>query len=111
MTWEPEENLTNCQEAMNIFVKEEKTRTKIKQEQKKQEQDGEYEVARILDVKFPKSGGRDFMIRWRGHGAEDDTWEPERNLDCSEMIKRFMERHQQVTRSAPSSILTPAIAK
>ena len=47
-----------------------------------------------MDVKFSKkSGNRKFLIRWKGHGADDDTWEPEENLDCSELIEKFLKKH------------------
>ena len=58
--------------------------------------DGSFEVGRILDVRFKKSGSQEFMIRWKGHGAGEDTWEPEENLDSKELIEKFMLRHQKV---------------
>ena len=94
-TWEPEENLTGCQELIDNFLFEEKTRLRMEEERRKREDvEGHYEVGRIIEVQFKKSGSREFQVRWKGHGAADDTWEPEENLDCVELIEKFMLKHE-----------------
>jgi len=96
-TWEPEENLQGCQEAIDNFLVEEKTRLRMEEERRKREEDeGHYEVGRITEVKFRKDGSREFLIRWKGHGPDVDSWEPEENLDCPEKIEKFMEIHERV---------------
>jgi len=96
-TWEPEENLQGCQEAIDNFLVEEKTRLRMEEERRKrEEEEGHYEVGRITEVKFRKDGTREFLIRWKGHGPEVDSWEPEENLDCPEKIEKFMEIHEKV---------------
>ena len=58
-----------------------------------------------------QGGRREFLIRWVGHGAEDDSWEPESNLDCDDLIDKFMdklEREENVghrsLREAPAKV-------
>jgi len=103
-TWEPEENLTGCQDIIDNFLIEEKTRLREEEmRRKREEEEGAYEVQRILEVKFVKTRGkennegelREFLIRWKGHGDEDDSWEPEENLACPEMIEKFMEKFEK----------------
>merc|ERR1712226_1589532 len=97
LTWEPEENLMGCQEAIDNFLVEEKTRLRMEEERRKrEEEEGHFEVQRILEVKFRKDGTREFLIRWKGHGPEVDSWEPEENLDCPEKIEKFMAIHERV---------------
>ena len=55
---------------------------------RREEEEGKYEVGRILEVKFPKNKPKEFLIRWKGHGEELDSWEPETNLDCTDLIDR-----------------------
>ncbi|XP_058799952.1 myb-like protein X [Phymastichus coffea] len=52
----------------------------------------EYEVARIIEVYFKKDKSREFLIRWKGFSAKEDTWEPEEHLNCPELINKFMEK-------------------
>eukprot|EP00091_Calanus_sinicus_P003857 TRINITY_DN14020_c0_g1_i1.p1 TRINITY_DN14020_c0_g1~~TRINITY_DN14020_c0_g1_i1.p1 ORF type:complete len:171 (+),score=47.01 TRINITY_DN14020_c0_g1_i1:470-982(+) len=119
-TWEPEENLTGCQDIIDNFLIEEKTRLREEEmRRKREEEEGAYEVHRILEVKFRKSKGkenneeelREFLIRWKGHGEDDDSWEPEENLNCPEMIEKFMvkfekrlEASEKTLREAPKKV-------
>ncbi|QRW20558.1 Retrotransposable element Tf2 protein [Rhizoctonia solani] len=49
----------------------------------------EYEVEQIIDSKQQK-GKWFYLIKWKGYGPEDNSWEPEELLDHSqEEIKRF----------------------
>ena len=100
-TWEPEENLGGCEDLIENFEIEERTRKiearELEEKRKQEEADGHYEVARILEVKFSKVGGkREFLVRWKGWGPEGDTWEPEENLDCEELIEKFMDKHERI---------------
>ncbi|KAF5269892.1 hypothetical protein FQR65_LT05691 [Abscondita terminalis] len=59
------------------------------------ESDDEFEVDRILDVYFKKNGKREFLVSWKGYPSTQDSWEPEENLDCTNLIERYMEKVQQ----------------
>ena len=72
-----------------MIVKEKKDREK-EEFIRNAEEKGNYEVAKIVDFKKKMSGKREFLVRWKGYTWEDDTWEPEENLDCVELIDRFM---------------------
>lgn len=43
----------------------------------------------MIDQKLVK-GVKQFLIRWKGYGADSDTWEPESTLSCSELIAKFI---------------------
>ena len=60
----------------------------LAEKKRREEEEGKYEVGKVLEVKFPKGKPREFLIRWKGHGEEMDSWEPENNLDCSDLIQR-----------------------
>jgi len=43
-----------------------------------------------MEVHFKKNGVREFLIHWKGFSHKDDTWEPEKNLSCPDLIEKFM---------------------
>ncbi|OCT84416.1 chromodomain Y-like protein 2 [Xenopus laevis] len=49
-----------------------------------------YEVERIVDKRKNKKGKWEYLIRWKGYGSNEDTWEPEHHLlHCEEFIDNF----------------------
>ncbi|XP_063044040.1 chromodomain Y-like protein 2 [Engraulis encrasicolus] len=49
-----------------------------------------YEVERIVDKRKNKKGKWEYLIRWKGYGSKEDTWEPEHHLlHCEEFIDQF----------------------
>lgn len=55
----------------------------------------EFEVEKIIEVHFKKDKNREFLIRWKGFGPNDDTWEPEEHLNCPHLIEKFMHKVEQ----------------
>uniref|UniRef100_A0A674PL86 Chromodomain Y like 2 n=1 Tax=Takifugu rubripes TaxID=31033 RepID=A0A674PL86_TAKRU len=47
-------------------------------------------VERIVDKRRNKKGKWEYLIRWKGYGSKEDTWEPEHHLlHCEEFIEQF----------------------
>ncbi|XP_014368867.2 chromobox protein homolog 1 [Papilio machaon] len=131
-TWEPE-NTLSCPELINKFNEEKenskdevgktsrgkkgpkrKSNTKTKTSPKKRkneesdsedaDEEAEYEVERILEVHHKKSGERDFLIHWKGWASKYDSWEPESNLNCPELIKKFLAKVDKARSSESRSL-------
>lgn len=118
-TWEPE-NTLSCPDLIAKFndekensknkeIKAEKKNSKKRKGAKKEskspakkpktvwdnkqsEENAEYEVERILEVHHKKNGKREFLIHWKGWSSKFDSWEPENNLNCPDLIKKFMDK-------------------
>eukprot|EP00965_Chrysotila_dentata_P199987 6179713-Pleurochrysis_carterae.AAC.2 len=48
-----------------------------------------YAVHRILDEREGSDGSHEFLIKWKGYKASQNTWEPEANILNKKLIARF----------------------
>lgn len=48
-------------------------------------------MERIVDVR-KKTGKREFLVKWKGYGPKQNTWEPETNLNCPKLLSAFLKK-------------------
>merc|ERR550532_199669 len=69
---------------------EEKPRKKKKKGKKKKKAEAEYEVETIVSKRESEEGKVEYLVKWKGWNASDNTWEPVDNLHSSkDLIDEF----------------------
>jgi hypothetical protein len=126
-TWEPESTL-NCSELIAEFKAKQKKKGKAKLAKKRSKESSNSDdqgwdenenfevkysvltlffflsanfeqVERILDVYFKRNGQREFLVSWKGFPNSQNSWEPEENMDCKDLIKKFMSKVEKAKES------------
>lgn len=108
-TWEPESTL-NCPDLISKYQaskgdsgkqsgkhkeskKKKKRESKVNDKNEENDEEDEntiYEVDKIIEVHHKRNGRREFLVRWKGYSQAENTWEPEENMNCPDLIERFM---------------------
>lgn len=64
----------------------------ITQETSKDKIQGEYVVEKVVDKRVTKNGKTQYLLKWKGYGSEENTWEPVEHIYCVDKVKQFEQK-------------------
>lgn len=53
----------------------------------------------------------EYYLKWRGFGNEENSWEPENSLNCSDLIQKFNAKNSKSTVSSTAAQQFNLVAK
>lgn len=65
-----------------------------------------YVVEKIIKKRI-RSGFVEYFLKWKGYSSEYNTWEPEGNLNCFELIEKFEDKLEKAAKARSASTSEP----
>lgn len=52
-----------------------------------------------------KNGQVEYLLKWIGYSDEDNTWEPQKNLNCTDLMAAFESKRKEEQKNKTKSVV------
>ena len=64
----------------------------------------------IVDKRFDANNKVEYLVKWKGHGLCEATWEPRKNMHCPKLVRAYEAQWRREQQAAEAKLQSKLMA-